>query len=817
MGILAGGIAGLALGLVSAQDCTAWTERFRGALESVRAGGVEARAELLGAAEALCEHCSRCDARDVAAYYLGLDDAQRAAGLAAEARFGELFAAVQAAGREGLGGADWEAERERILAELRPLAREVESQADFVPAARALALAARLEVERLAGSSADDDADRARRAEDEARRALELYVRAGLVTPRLEPLWLVARLDLAARERARARTGFEEVARLARALGADDWREHGLRGLVELSREAGDVHAEERLLAELASFRGPQQSWPLARDWASRLLAEDHAEEALDFLERHAPSQGAHARDRAEWELSAGAALLRLGEREEARVHLEAAAARAPSEVALLALAQLALEEERGFEVRALLESPGRLESFGPGARAEAHRLLGEERLRAGDAAGALPELERSLEIALAWRRSLAAGLSADDGGGATFESVFGEWAGLHTLALATDAMRLDGRPLEALRRIAEGHSLSLREARVGPTTVREPGEVHAGDLALWIERGELGLVGWVFGADFGVVVLAWSESGRIEARAARLTVGRTDVAEAARRMREAALAGDLARLDREGRAVRAALLPEAVLAPLLERARALGPDARLLALLHGPLEALPLEALPLEDGGRLDDALVLAALPGLPDARPPSDAMEPGAWTLLGAPRGSPEHPELPGARRELDQIAALRPEGEFSAGADFTRERLLAALASGRALHVSTHLIEDAQGELALVVDDGWVDAGEVRRVAAAAPLVVLTACETAGGDYVDGQGLHGLARALLERGTRALVVTAWPVADEPARAFGVAFHRALLQDADPARAARQARRELRAAGLPASEWAAFRALAP
>jgi hypothetical protein len=811
VGFLAGGFAGLALGLIPAQDCTQWAERFRGGLDSLRAGGDGARADLLEAAEALCEHCARCDARDVAAYYLGLDDGQRAAGLAAEARFGELFAAVQAAGREGLGGAAWTAERERILGELRALAGAVETQADFVPAARALALAARLEVERLGGASADDDAQRARRAEAEARRALELYVRAGLVTPRLEPLWLVARLDLAARERARARAGFEEVAILARTVGADDWREHGLRGLVELAREAGDVHAEERLLAELASFRDPARSWPLARDWASRLLAQDHAEEALAFLERHAPGDGAHARDRAEWELCAGAAFLRLGEPEQARELLAAAAERAPGETALLALAQLALEEERGFELRALLEAPGRLESLSPSARAEAHRLLGEERLRGGDAAGALDDLLASLEIASQWRASLAAGLPGERGEATTFENVFGEWAGLHTLALLADALRREERAPEALRRIAAGHALSLREARSGSA------EVSADDLKAWIERAELGLAGWVFGADFGVVVLAWSEHGRIETRAARLRVGRTDVAEAARRLREAALAGDGARLEREGHAVRAALLPEAVLAPLLERARALGPDARLLALVHGPLERLPLEALPQADGARLDDALVLAALPGLPDARPPAVTDAPAAWTLLGAARAGESAPELPAARRELEEIAALRPNAELALSAQFTRARLESTLASGRALHLATHLIEDARGELALVADDGLVSTADVRRAAVAAPLIVLTACETAGGAYVDGQGLHGLSRALLERGTRALVVTAWPVADEAARAFGVAFHRALLSGADPARAARQARRELRAAGLPASEWAAFRALTP
>ena len=100
-------------------------------------------------------------------------------------------------------------------------------------------------------------------------------------------------------------------------------------------------------------------------------------------------------------------------------------------------------------------------------------------------------------------------------------------------------------------------------------------------------------------------------------------------------------------------------------------------------------------------------------------------------------------------------------------------------------------------------------------MRAIARPLPLVVLPACETGGGAFVDAQGLHGLARAFLESGTRDLLVTLWPVQDDPARRFSVALHRALLDGAAPAQAARRARQALREAGLGPAEWAAFRAL--
>ena len=90
---------------------------------------------------------------------------------------------------------------------------------------------------------------------------------------------------------------------------------------------------------------------------------------------------------------------------------------------------------------------------------------------------------------------------------------------------------------------------------------------------------------------------------------------------------------------------------------------------------------------------------------------------------------------------------------------------------------------------------------------------PLVVLTACETAGGRFIDGEGMHGISRAFLESGTTRLVTTLWPVEDEAARRFSQALHEGLAQGLGPARATAAARRTMREAGAPAVDWAAFR----
>jgi len=811
-------------------DCKELTQGFLEALSTWRSGDAASGESLRQLGDELCHRCDRCDAAAVASYYLALSPEALREGLAAEQRFNALFESVQQAGQQGVAGDAWRAEREQLSRELLALYEEVRVAPDWVPAARALSLAARLQVEALELEPDLDPADaqaRLTQARGEVDEAIALFARAGFGTPQLEPRWLGARIDFAERRFADARRGFDELGAQARKADNLDYREHALRGLARLARAAGDARGEDRVLVELAGLTDPHSSWPLARDWSARLLAEDHAEEALEFLQRCAPPEGSHKLDLLEWDLSMGAALSRLGELDEARTHLERAAAGAPSESAVLALAQLALEEDRGFEVRDLLADPERRAGFSARGQAEALRLLGEEELDAGDAESALRDLDLALRAAETWREAIAARL----GGGAQdalgpggVESVFGEWAGLHTLALYADAARRCDRPLEGMRRIVEGHSRSLREARAGARWLQavasgqDPAAVSPGDLRAWVQQAELGLVAWVVGSDFGVAVHAWSENGELRAIAARLPRGRSAIADQARRLREAAVSGDPTWLASEALAARRAVLPDEIAESLERRARAQGPDARLLLIEHGPLERLPFEILPLgAKATPLDELCTVLALPGLPDALPqPPLGRTTLAWSLCGPPPALDGWPLLPAAEREIAELAELHPNALRASGEAFTAEALSRALASGRALHLASHLAGDGESGPALLLAGGErADAAFVREHAGPLPLVVLPACETGGGAFVDAQGLHGLARAFLESGARELVVTLWPVQDEPARLFSLAFHRALLDGATPARAARAARGALRANGLGAAEWAAFRVL--
>ena len=86
----------------------------------------------------------------------------------------------------------------------------------------------------------------------------------------------------------------------------------------------------------------------------------------------------------------------------------------------------------------------------------------------------------------------------------------------------------------------------------------------------------------------------------------------------------------------------------------------------------------------------------------------------------------------------------------------------------------------------------------------------LVVLSACESADGSLLSGEGPLSLARAFFAGGAGGVVATRWPLRDDDAAFVMERFYRA-LGDGNQRRAAlRRARRDAVAAGLPAAAWA-------
>lgn len=836
--------------LAADPDAQPLWDRFRDAFGEWRRGDADALEPMRSLAAALCAQERRCDLPRLVEHYARLSVQQRIEGLAFEQAVQALRTRIiDECAREIPVGewAEWRAHFERELDEVCAASREI---ADRGARAKANALRAECFVswlERPWGEWLDAE-ERARlssQVELDTRSALADYEEFEIVKGALIPRSSLARIEFFRGRLVSARSEYERLAEAAASVNDSELGAEAYRGMLDIARERGDEPERERCLTALARLVNAREDWPLAHEWAMWLINGDRAEEACKFLagfrlpdELDVSTPAEHIRR--EFAFVLAQANLHAGRLTQAREASELAARAASAltgseqdgfEQHFLA-ASIELAEGRARPVIERLADPRMLAGLRTNQEGAARTLLGEARLALGDPSGAAVELRRALELGESERSRLLAEplLSLDD---ARRFNVIGEWegAGLETVALLARAQLELGDPLAAALASVDWQSRSLRgaegeiaelRARAGNTT---PGEaLTLAQLGAWARSSELGLVTWVVGADSGVVVhVKAGADGKLDAEGARLDVGREQLRDALRRLRERAIAGrECGKLARE---IRDVLLPESLRAHI-GAARSRGD--RLLALLHGPLEAAPIEMLGL-GSGTFDDELCLVALPGLPSTDPglPATPAQLAGWQLLGSPLDGaqgegPPRWLLQGAREELLDLGRLRPKATIALGGKFDRPAFERALRSGDCLHVATHLQVKPDAARSrfpaagLRLSEGEVvSASEIADLGPRLPLVVLSACETGGGRYADGEGLFGVARAFLEGGTRNLVVTLWPVEDRAARDFSLAFHRALDEGQHPSQAASSARRALRAAGRSSADWAAFRFL--
>jgi CHAT domain-containing protein len=171
-----------------------------------------------------------------------------------------------------------------------------------------------------------------------------------------------------------------------------------------------------------------------------------------------------------------------------------------------------------------------------------------------------------------------------------------------------------------------------------------------------------------------------------------------------------------------------------------------------------------------------------------------------------------------LPGAGQEAAAILAGLPKDKVlkATGPESSRQTVMGgALRRFRIVHFATHGELDAEQPLLSALDlaDGPLPAHEIYDLDLPAELAVLSACETALGRDVPGEGLvSGLPRAFLYAGAARVVVSLWEVDDQRTRDLMVRFYHGLRERKPPAAALQAAQLALRRAGRPPREWAGF-----
>ncbi|MEM0981599.1 MAG: CHAT domain-containing protein, partial [Cyanobacteria bacterium P01_H01_bin.58] len=199
---------------------------------------------------------------------------------------------------------------------------------------------------------------------------------------------------------------------------------------------------------------------------------------------------------------------------------------------------------------------------------------------------------------------------------------------------------------------------------------------------------------------------------------------------------------------------------------------------------------------------------------------------------SLLGRPPIT--LPPLPGAEQEALKIADLLGT-EPLVRADATKQAILETIEDASLLHFATHgfldgvaldtpgaiAVAQSQDDASVVLeypnfirylsDDGLIRTQEILSFRLQANLVVLSACNTGGGELT-GDGVTGLSRAFIASGVPSVIVSLWAVPDAPTGELMTTFYEEWLAGADKASALRLAMLDTLEKYPNPVNWAAF-----
>ena len=199
-----------------------------------------------------------------------------------------------------------------------------------------------------------------------------------------------------------------------------------------------------------------------------------------------------------------------------------------------------------------------------------------------------------------------------------------------------------------------------------------------------------------------------------------------------------------------------------------------------------------------------------LRGLAATPAAEPPgTNAAARAQLTPRGAADIYGRFERLRFSRAEAQAITALLPQRSVAA-MDFDANRTTIASERFRGatvLHFATHaLLHPRHSNLSGIVlslvgpngqpQDGFLRLNDLYNLELAADLVVLSACETALGAEIRGEGLQAMSRGFMYAGARRVVASLWQVDDRATALLMERFYTALLRERQaPAAALRTA----------------------
>ena len=282
----------------------------------------------------------------------------------------------------------------------------------------------------------------------------------------------------------------------------------------------------------------------------------------------------------------------------------------------------------------------------------------------------------------------------------------------------------------------------------------------------------------------------------------------------------------------------KASNLSRMLLGPVAER---LG-SQRLIVVTEGPLQYIPFDALPLplaqtaSPVGRLLETNEVVVLPSAStliairgaqnhkgsggklvaiiadpvfsssDDRVQSDASSPAAAKVKYDPDQSGQQTienlslaRLAHASEEADAIFRVAPWGTtlMAKGFDASRETAMSSeITRAQIVHLATHGFLDSKhpelsGIVLTMIDrngvgtNGLMPLPDIYSLDLSAELIVLSACQTALGKDIKGEGLIGLTHSFISAGSKSVVASLWKVDDRATAILMADFYEGMLQN--------------------------------
>jgi len=159
----------------------------------------------------------------------------------------------------------------------------------------------------------------------------------------------------------------------------------------------------------------------------------------------------------------------------------------------------------------------------------------------------------------------------------------------------------------------------------------------------------------------------------------------------------------------------------------------------------------------------------------------------------------GAGSTPRLPATLREAEAILSLVPSESSTIATGFRATRSLAmdpALSRYRWIHFATHAVvhhehPELSGVILSMIDqegnpeDGSLRLHDIYNLNLPAELVVLSACDSATGKWIKGEGLVSLVRGFMFAGASRVLASLWKVDDQATKELMVHFYRGMVEE--------------------------------